>query len=191
MYKTSFVIHFRYFCFMKKLLSFILLLFGMTAHSQQLKVEYDKNHDFSQYKTFRIGEGEVTTPKDQRQINEAQLKKWVTSAVVTELKLRGLQQADSTADLVVSYIVGSMAKSDAGDVGPMGLTPGSMDRTYMRDYRQGNLVIDLNDRRNNLVWRINGTTEMSNGNAEGMINAIVQKGFKNYGKPVKSKKKKK
>lgn len=182
---------FRYLCFMKKVLLVLFLLIGFAGRGQEMKVEYDKNHDVSQYKTFSFGETEVITPKDQRQISEAQLKKLVVSAVTKELELHGLQKVDSAADLVVSFVVGTLAKSDAGDVGPMGLTPGSMDRTYMRDYRQGNLVIDLNNKSDFLVWRINATTEMTSNNAEGMINSIVQKGFKQYGKPVKSKKKKK
>lgn len=158
---------------------------------QEIKVDYDKNHDFTQYKTFRFGESEIITPKDQRQVSEAQLKNWVINAVGTELELRGLQRVDSAADLVVSFVVGTLPRSDAGSVGPMGLTPGSMDRNYMRDYRQGSLVVDLNNKSNFLVWRLNSTTDMSSTNGEAMINSIVQQGFKKYPKPSKTKKKKK
>jgi hypothetical protein len=177
---------------MIRLLVYSLFLLGASsALGQEFKVEYDKNRDFSQYKTFRFGEGELVTPKDQRQITAAQADKWIKDAMTHELELKGLKRNDSIADLVVSYVVGTLPKSDAGDVGPLGLTPGSMERTYMKDYRQGNLVIDLNDKSNIKVWRVNSTMEMSSSNTERVINQVIQKGFKKYPKQVSGKKKKK
>ena len=167
------------------------LLVEVAASGQEFKVDYNSDRDFSQYKTFRFGEGEILTPKDQRQANEEDVHKWVRNGVTRELQMKGLQPADSIADLVISYAVGTMAKSNAGDLGPMGLVPGSMDRTYMRDYRQANLMIDLNDKSNFLVWRISATTDISLSSGERMIDQIVQKGFKKYPKLGKTKKKKK
>ncbi len=171
---------------------FIFFLFCSGAvFAQDIKVEYDKNHDFTQYKTFRFGEGEVITPKDQRQVSDQTVHGWVRNAVAKELELRGLKQVDSAADLVVSYAVGTLARSDAGNLGPMGLTPGSTERTYMNDYTQGSLIIDLNDRQNLMVWRVNATTNMTATEGELLIQTIVQKGFQKFAKPVKQKKKKK
>lgn len=176
---------------MTRLLVLIAILFGATsAWSQEMKVEYDKDRDYTLYKTFRFGEGELVTPKDQRQVSAQQVDKWVKDAMTNELELKGLKRTDSVADLVISYVVGTLSRSDAGDVGPLGLTPGSMERTYMKDYRQGNIVIDLNDRRNIKVWRVNATMEMSSSNAEKMINQVVQKGFKKFPKSKEKVKKK-
>lgn len=166
-----------------------LLLSAYTTWGQEFKVEYDKNRDYTLYKTFHFGEGELTTPKDQQQVTAEQVDKWIKDSVTKELELRGLKRVDSAADLVVSYVVGTLAKSDAGTLGPMGLTPGSMDRNYSRDYRMGNLVIDLNDKRGPMVWRINATFEMLSTSAQSLIDAAVQKGFKKYPKPPKKKKK--
>jgi Domain of unknown function (DUF4136) len=168
-----------------------LLLGCSISWGQEFKVEYDKNRDYSQYKTFRFGEGELVTPKDQQQMTAAQVDKLIKNAMTQELAMKGLKRVDSAADLVISYVVGTLARSDAGDVGPLGMTPGSMDRTYMKDYRQGNLVIDLNDNRNIKVWRVNATMEMSAANAEKVIGQVIQKGFKKYPKAEKEKKKKK
>jgi hypothetical protein len=165
------------------------MLVSSIGFGQELKVEFDKNRDFSKYKTFRFGEGEIITPKDQQQTNEDDIDKWIRSAISRELEMCELTLVDSTADLVVSYVAGSLARSAAGDVGPMGLTPGSMDRTYIRDYRQGSLIIDLNDRSKLLVWRINATSDMSATGGERMIDQIVEKGFRKYPKPSKKKKK--
>ncbi len=167
----------------------MLILVSSIGFGQELKVEFDKNRDFSKYKTFRFGEGEIITPKDQQQTNEDDIEKWIRSAISRELEMRGLILVDSMADLVVSYVAGSLARSSAGDVGPMGLTPGSMDRTYIRDYREGSLIIDLNDKSKLLVWRINATSDMSASGGERMIGQIVEKGFRKYPKPSKKKKK--
>jgi hypothetical protein len=174
----------------RSILFIAVMLGATTAWSQGLKVEFDKDRDYTQYKSFRFGEGELVTPKDQRQVSEEQVDKWVKAAMTRELELKGLTRVDSTADLVISYVVGTLARSDAGDVGPLGLTPGSMDRTYLKDYRQGNIVIDLNDRRDIKVWRVNATMEMTSSTAEKMINQVIQKGFKKYPKSRESVKKK-
>ena len=174
---------------MIRLIIFSSLLLGFSvAWGQEFKVEYDKKRDFEQYKTFRFGEGELVTPKDQRQMTAEQVDKLIKEAMTRELEAKGLQRVDSTADLVISYVMGTIARSDAGDVGPMGLTPGSMNRTYMKNYRQGNLVIDLNDKHDIKVWRVNATMEMSASNAEKIIGEVIQKGFRKYPKPAKKKK---
>lgn len=171
---------------------FFAFLLGFTSvWGQEFKVEYDKNRDYTQYKTFRFGEGELVTPKDQRQMTAEQVDKWIKESVSRELEMKGLRRVDTVADLVISYVIGTLARSDAGDVGPMGLTPGSMDRTYMKDYRQANLVIDLNDKRDIKVWRVNATMEIGSTNGEKIIAQAVQKGFKKFPKAVKEKKKKK
>lgn len=165
------------------------ILFSTVVTAQEIKIEFDKSHDFTQYKTFRFGEEEVITPKDQKQVSDEEIKRWIVKAITTELSLKGLKQVDSASDLVVSYVVGTLSRSDMGNVGPMGMTPGSNERTYIRDYQQGSLIIDLNDSKNFLVWRINSTTNMSSAGGERLVDQIVQRGFKQFGKPVKKKKK--
>lgn len=184
--------YFHYLCRMIRFIVFsVLLLSFFKGWGQEFKVEYDKNRDYTQYKTFRFGEGELVTPKDQRQLTPEQVDKWLKASVSRELELKGLQRVDSVADLVVSYVVGTLAKSDAGNVGPLGLTPGSMDRTYMKDYRMANIVIDLNDKRDIKIWRVNATIEMIAADGEKIIGQVIQKGFKKYPKAAKQKKKKK
>ena len=108
-----------------------------------------------------------------------------------ELTRKGLKLAD-TAQLVVSYIAGMQQLSDAGSVGPLGISPGNSSQTYLRDYQQGNLVIDLNSAsNNNLIWRIRATTN-GGGPLETTIDRMVGQGFKKFTiKPKKKKGKKK
>ncbi|MCW5909832.1 MAG: DUF4136 domain-containing protein [Cyclobacteriaceae bacterium] len=167
----------------------IVVLASHALNAQEIKVEFDKTRDFTQYRTFSFGEEEVITPKDQKQVSDEEIKKWIVNAITKELTLKGLQQADSSADLMVSYVVGTLSRSDMGNLGPMGMAPGSTERTFIRDYQQGSLIIDLNDKKDFLVWRINSTTNMTSAGGERLVEQIVQRGFKQFGKPVKKKKK--
>ncbi len=169
-----------------------LVVAPIAIKAQSLKVEYDKNQDLSGYKTFQFGEGEIITPKDLRQVPDATLHEWVREAIAEELSRKGLQKVDSGADLVASYVVGAHSRSDVGSVGPLGLTPGSSDPNYARDYREGSLVVDLNEKRSSkLIWRINSTSDMSNTDSRATIKRTVAQGFKKLSlEPRKQKKKK-
>lgn len=175
-----------------RLLIFLLFI-SLSAWSQDIQVEYDKNRDLTKYKTFRFGEGEIITPKDKRVVKDATLHKWVQDALKEELTEKGLVYTDSAkADLVASYIIGALERSDMQNLGPMGGTPGSTDQTWSRNFQQSSLIIDLNDRSNLLIWRISGVTSTTTPDAGNMIKEVVAKGFKKFSlKPKKEKKKKK
>jgi hypothetical protein len=170
---------------MKRLLIFLLLFSGMAvAYSQDIEAEFDKNRDFTIYKTFSLTEGEIITPKDQRKISDEQLHKWVRDAISEELTDKGLTQVDSLGDLRVSYIIGSLERSGLRSNTTGGLGGG----VVLNDYEESSLVIDMNDRNNFLIWRINGVTA-TNQQAVTMIDEVVAKGFKKFS--IKPKKKKK
>src|SRR6478736_2685609 len=120
-----------------------LMLLSICASAQEIKIECDKKHDFSKYKTFRFGESQVVTPADQKQVSDATIDKWVRTGVFRKLEFKGLNGVDSVADLVVTYVIGTMTRSDAQAIGPLGMTPGSDDRTWKRDYKQTSFIIDL------------------------------------------------
>ena len=169
-----------------------VLMLSFFCVAQEIKVDHDPGIDLTHYKTFIFGEGEIITPKDLRQVPDTTLHKWVRGAVVDELTKKGLKQTNVAAELVVSYIIGSQNRSDAGKLGPLGLTPGANpSQTYQRDYRQGSLVIDLNDPKNNkLVWRVNAIMNSNNPDIDGVIRRIVSMGFKKFSiKPKREKRK--
>lgn len=171
---------------MRKLFILLLFLAGISAsYAQDIEAEYDKNRDFTIYKTFAIGEGEIITPKDQRKVSDDQIHKWVREAIASELKDKGLVQLDSLADLKVTYIIGSLERSSLANNASGGIGAGLV----MNDYEQSSFVIDMNDRHNFLVWRVNGVTSTTSPNASTMIDEVVAKGFKKFS--IKPKKKKK
>lgn len=163
----------------------VLLLAAAQLLGQDISAEFDKTRDFTVYKTFALGEGEIITPKDRRKIDDAKLHKWVRDAIAEELKEKGLVQLDSAADLTVSYIIGSLERSNLASNVTGGIGAG----VVMNDYEQSSFVIDMNDRNGYLVWRVNGVTSTDAPNASQMIKEVVAKGFKKFS--IKPKKKKK
>lgn len=171
---------------MRKLFFFLSFLTLATAgFAQDIEAEYDKNRDFTIYKTFALGEGEIITPKDQRKVSDEQIHKWVREAIAEELREKGLVQMDSLADLTVSYIIGSLERSDLRSNSAGGIGAG----VEMNDYEQSSLVIDMNDKNDFLIWRVNGVTSTGHPSAVTMIDEVVAKGFKKFS--IKPKKKKK
>ncbi len=167
-----------------------LFLVSLDAWSQSIEVEYDKKRDFTVYKTFRFGESQITTPDDQKQIKDEVLNRWIVQGITRELEMKGLTKSESSADLVVSYAEGTLARTDNQALGPLALTPcTNPDRNFKFEYRQSTLIIDLNDRSGNLIWRINSTTNMTSAEAERTIDAVIERGFKKFAKPHKKKKK--
>jgi len=167
-------------------------LASLLAHAQDFKVEFDKNSDFSHYKTFTFGDCQIITPHDLRTIPDSVIHHWVKKAVTINLTAKGLTRVQGPADLVVSYLTGSDKHSDAGSVGPLGLTPGvNTSQTYFRDYQEVTLVVDLNDSKtNSLLWRINARTTTSPSEGERFIDQNVERGFRKFNlRPKKIKKK--
>ncbi len=168
-----------------------MLLAVVTTFGQDINVEYDKNRDLSHFKSFTLGSGEIITPKDRRTGNEAKLHEWVKTAISNELKGKGLQQLDSAGDLLATYVIGTQQRTDFSQLGPLGVSPDNSSQTWSRDYQLGSLIIDLNDKNHNLIWRINATTNAAAMDIHVLIDQVVSAGFKKFSlKPKKEKKKK-
>src|SRR5258706_2883943 len=170
-----------------KLLSFLLVFLSYSLAAQEINVEYDKQHDFSKYKSFSFGESQVMTPPYQKLVSDATIDSWIKTGVTRELEYNGLKRVDTLANLVVTYAIGTMSRSDAQAIGPLGMTPGSSDRTWSRDYKQTSLIIDLNDRSNYLAWRVNAVADVIGTDAERTIDMVIVRGFKKFGKAMKKK----
>ena len=75
--------------------TFCFLLSSGTALAQKVTLDYDRDTDFSKYKTYTFGQGTAApeTLMDQR----------IREAIATQLAAKGLTQVDSNADLFVVY----------------------------------------------------------------------------------------
>jgi len=171
-----------------KICSLFFLLAAVSVQAQTIRAEYDKTRDFSIYKTFQLGGGQIITPRDKRNFDETKLHQWVQEAITEELKEKGLVLIDSAADLTVSYAIGSTTHLDMQNLGPMGGTPGQDSRLWSRDYTLSSLIIDLRDRSRNVIWRVNGETVASTADAARQIDEFVAKGFRRFSIQPKKKK---
>jgi hypothetical protein len=177
---------------MKLILIFLLFISLIDLKAQSIEVEYDKKKDMSAYKTYQFGEQEIITPKDKRILDEAKTRAIANDAIERELTERGLQRLDSSAHLIVSYVIGSMERSSVYNAGPLGGTPGvESSGSTMRDYNEGSFIIDLNDRGGNLIWRVNAVTTFTETNLLAQIDQTVDTGFKKFPNKPKAKKSKK
>ncbi len=175
---------------MPALLLIILLVMANGISAQEMKITFDKSKDMSGYQTFQFGETEVITPKDMRMMDEKQLRERVNSIIAKELTEKKLQQVDSNAQLIVSYIIGYLERSDIYNAGPLGGTPGVVTTGgVMQDFREGTFVVDLDDRSKNMIWRISSTIRYSSSETLGQVEQVVEKGFKKFPNKPKVKKK--
>jgi hypothetical protein len=139
----------------------VFLLAVATAFAQDVRYNFDKNSDFSQYKTYKW-----VPIKDAPKVNDL-LDKQIRDTIDAELAKKNLSKTDSdTADLYIGYQVGlgtekQFTSYDTGwDYGPGwyrggwyggggGMTTGQTSTIYV-----GQLALDMNDTKNHdLVWR--------------------------------------
>jgi len=159
----------------------LLVCVSAGAMGQSVNVERPKDVDYTQFKTFSFGGSEIITPKEERQVGDKTIHTWVRSAITKELTEKGLSQSDSVGDINVTYIIGSLDRSDSENLGPLGGAPGGdPSQVWSRDYQQNSFIIDLQDRQSKLVWRINAIANTNSQESQPMINKVVYEGFRKF-----------
>lgn len=172
------------------LVGILTICFWNESISQQVKIEYDKKRNVGTIKSFQFGESQITTPKDQKQVTDNLLNQWIVNSITDVMKFNQINQIDSLADVVITYAFGVLARTDYERLGPLAQTPGTQQTgSYKFDYRQSTLVIDLNDRSGNLLYRINATNNLTSPVTERLVFAITYRGFKKFNRLHKLKKK--
>jgi len=159
-----------------------LVVFVLTAASlaQQVKTDYDRDANFSKYKTFSFEKIQTEDPL------------WVDrikSAVGASLTARGLSQVDSGGDISV-VAVGMTKTQQRLDTFYNGFGGGwrwggrfGDATTTTETYQVGTLVVDLFDSNTKeLLWRGSASGTVSNKSESNIKNLDkgVQKMFKNY-----------
>jgi hypothetical protein len=176
---------------MKFFASLLVFFIIIPVSSQDIKIDYDKTKDYSNYKTFRFGESEIVTPKERKRISDKSLDKKIKDAIIKEMGEKGILESDSSRELVVTYVAGVFEHSETQRLGPLGTSPNSSSQTWSNNYTQGELIIDINDiQSRNLIWRINSQTNTTTPEAAQYIEQIVDKGLKKFAVKPKTKKRK-
>ncbi len=126
----------------------VMFLLGSLAADER-HVDFDEQTDFSQYKTFMIGAGRITTNKPE--LKSPIVKDRIESAIRGQLEHKGLHEVSSRPDLIVNYVLGAANKAEAQTwIGPRGRRRVS----GVNRFTEGTLMIDLRDRPGRqLVWR--------------------------------------
>ena len=147
-------------------------------------IDYDREADFSQYKTFSYQEGTPFTENplvDQR----------IVAAIERHLAQEGLQKVDSNADLHATYHAATGQQSEyyttgyGYGVGPGWRWGGGMASSTTREvsYTVGTLVVDLWDISDKqLVFRgsASGTVSDDPSKSTENINKVMDRIFENY-----------
>lgn len=170
-----------------------LLTLGLAAcaGSPMIDALYDKDADFSKYKTYDFTE----TRSEATAKYSTLLDKFMKSAISTELLKRGYKQSDEP-DLMVNFHISSKEKTDVYDVprppsyyfyrNAFGYHawPYYTTETRVRQYTEGTVTIDLVDAgEKQLVWEGTAVGQVKNEpleNLESRVNEVVKQIFVKY-----------
>ena len=169
---------------------FLLLgILSLGAQAQKIRVEYDKNLDYSKFKTFAWGHHDA--------VSRPALALVIASAIDEELTKRGLRRVESNpdifiqmygsvdSDMSVSYSnplysgMGGIPSFDSGFV-MWGSMPGG---TTAVTVHKGQLVVDVIDAsQKKLAWRGMATDKLSDKPEKLLqqVNTAVEKMFQRY-----------
>jgi hypothetical protein len=170
----------------------LLAFTSSLAHAQKIKVEFDKNIDFSKFKTYAWD----PTPQPN---NKPLLVTAIKGAINEELTTRGLKEVSANPDVYVQLYGAmdsdaSISYSDlyygAGGIAPFdqsflvwGAVPGSVTTVVVH---KGQLIVDVIDAsQKRLAWRGQAKEKLSEKRQKALeqVNTAVEKMFAQY--PVK------
>jgi hypothetical protein len=179
---------------------FFLLTAG-SAFAQKVSVDYDKNTDFSKFKTYTFAAG---TPTPETLTNQR-----IESAIEAQLKAKGLTRVQSNADLAVTFhcAVTQKTQLNTTNMGGWGWGPGwgrgwgwrggwrggwgglgGNAITQVEQIPVGTLIVDIGDSANKkYIWRGTATKTLSSDQAknEKTIDQEVKKMFEKFPPKVK------
>lgn len=168
---------------MKKILIFIasliiMLLLGACS-SLQTAFDYDKEANFSQYRTFAF----YKEGMQQLKINDIDKKRFV-QAILEDLEAKGMTKSVQNPDLLINVIITGKERTSISDDYTFGYGwwyP--LPAMTVHQYTESTVYIDLIDRaKNQLVWQGKGTDEFnaSEQNKDARIRETVTRILEQY-----------
>jgi hypothetical protein len=127
---------------MRTLLAFALLcapFAQLAVYADDVDVEFDESANFANYKTFRIGAGDVNAKAPA--LNNDLIKKNIENELRIRLTAKKLTEVTGQADLTVRYALGAAQRTDATAI-PAGRL-GRQRRIIRTKYTEGTLIVDL------------------------------------------------
>jgi hypothetical protein len=170
----------------------LIIVFALGCSSVSVQHDYDREYDFSQFKTYRWAAGEEINPQDELRKYPLVLGR-VQQAVDNELQAKGLKKVEGDDfDIVVLAHAGSKERMQVTQTGG-GYYRGWYDpwwgpyggQTHVSYYEEATLVIDIVAwEQKELAWRgmATGTVQEQKNpeKAQKRMDGIVAKIFANY-----------
>ena len=174
-----------------------LLLAVGSARAQKVETQYDRNADFSSYKTYAWRQERLLSQLSKE--NQARVRQSLVNAVNAQLQAKGFTQTQTAPNFYVGYNGGSMAKGMAGEgmtaeelAHPMTLDtwqattmPSEVPNVWVT--MEGALEFDVIDAKSNkIVWGSILREKLRNNPGEvpkdldRETEELAQKGFRNF-----------
>lgn len=166
-------------------LTFLIFVFT-TACSVRVKETFDKQTDFSQYKTYCWMAGCEFNFTGPSYLNDTITKENVRKAIEAELKQKGLTVNTDNPDLLVGFTI--TVKDEQAIVyhraedSPFFLKPLDLDKEVI-NYLKGSLIIGMADaKESRMVWQshVSAYMEMKPDLSEANIRKGIKQALKNY-----------
>jgi len=134
----------------------LFVFFNLRCSTISVAVDFDKNNDFSNYKTYRWIQQKKSD--DFKSIYKNNInKRRFALAIVNELKEKGFERAeDRKFEFSVVYHLRFEKKLDVTSYGYKYYPSSGYAQRYIqtRVYQKGSIILDIIDRKENiLVWR--------------------------------------
>jgi len=165
-------------------IALMILSLAAGALAQEIKTDYDRNADFSRYKTFSF---EKVETKDALWVDR------ITAAVGAALAAKGLTQVASDGDIAIVAIgmtqdrqtVNTFYDNFGGGWGWRRWGGGDFGEatTTTETYKEGTLVVDLFDSKSKaLLWRGSASNILSNNSTKNIkdLDKSVEKLFRKF-----------
>ncbi len=159
-------------------LSLLFFVAAAMAWGQKVTVEFDESAAFSDYKTFAIRQGQLSSKNPT--LNSELVRKKIDAEIRRRLTEKGLTEVGSQPDLNVRYSLGTGARREV-EAYPAGWR--GLGTRYVRvRYTEGTLVLNLRDaKKQSLVWRAVATEEKNDASQiSSKLSDMVKKSIDKY-----------
>lgn len=187
---------------MKPVPLFLFLILVKVSFGQDFQTSTASGVDLLSYQTFTVARGSVISNSEQPIDKEAFYKE-IRTSIIREMEFRGYTfQDDSTAQLIVSYVIETTVKFDVQQQGRLGqqvvvTNPSSANQTqaWSREFTQGMLILEVEDaQKKSIIWSAEGMMDINRTREGNLLDNAVRSAFRkfpNKNKPAKGSKKKK
>ena len=166
----------------------LIFLISVTAYAQKVNTDFDKNANFSSYKTYTWAEGTpARNPLGHQRI---------IAGIEAQLAAKGWQKVENDPDVVVIYSAATSTKTQINTFesgGPWGGyrwgwggyrgMGGGTSTTTVQEIPVGQLIVDMADVKNkSFIWRGTASDTLSDKPEKNQkkLDKVLAKMFKNF-----------